>query len=145
MQITRRPRTKSLFATLLGVILLPLFSAEAQGQQIDPVRVAEGAAVYGSMCGRCHNVRSPLERTDREWVVIIAHMRVRANLTGGQVRDVLAFLQATNGQPQVSAAHGEETSELLAQVGDDGTMDDPEGGLSAVQIDWVLRYLATIR
>ena len=62
--------------------------------------VAEGARVYGSTCGRCHNPRSPLERNDRDWVTIINHMRVRANLTGDQVRNVLAFLMATNNDPR---------------------------------------------
>ena len=55
-----------------------------------------GAKVYGVTCGRCHNPRSPVERSDREWLLIVNHMRVRAGLTGGQVRDVLTFLQATN-------------------------------------------------
>ena len=62
--------------------------------------VTAGARVYGAMCGRCHNPRSPLERSDRAWVVIANHMRVRGNLTGRQVRDVLAFLQAINGDPR---------------------------------------------
>lgn len=59
--------------------------------------MAAGATVYGNTCGSCHNARSPLERTDRQWVVIVNHMRVRGNMTGRQVRDVLAFLQGTNG------------------------------------------------
>lgn len=74
-----------------------LGASELPGQQMSPV--ASGAAVYGNMCGRCHNPRSPLERSDRDWVTVINHMRIRANLTGGQVRHVLAFLQATNGDP----------------------------------------------
>jgi len=61
--------------------------------------IAEGARVYGATCGRCHNPRSPLERSDRDWVTIANHMRVRANLTGQQVRSVLAFLEATNNDP----------------------------------------------
>ena len=69
--------------------------------------VAEGARVYGNTCGSCHNARSPLERTDRQWVTIINHMRVRGNLTGGQARAVLAFLQATNTDPRERAPIGE--------------------------------------
>lgn len=61
--------------------------------------LAEGARTYGKVCGSCHNARSPLERSDRDWITIINHMRVRANMTGTQVRDVLAFVQATNGDP----------------------------------------------
>jgi len=75
--------------------------------------VAAGARVYGKMCGRCHNARSPLERTDREWVTIANHMRVRANLTGDQVRAVLAFLQATNSNPSEVAAPSAPTPQHL--------------------------------
>ena len=77
------------------IAALPRASSAQQGSA-----VTEGARVYGSMCGRCHNPRSPLERTDRDWVTIANHMRVRANLTGKQVRSVLAFLQATNTDPR---------------------------------------------
>ncbi len=70
--------------------------------------VEQGARTYGAMCGRCHNPRSPLERSDRDWVVIINHMRVRANLTGKASRNVLAFLQATNTDPSVPAGAGAE-------------------------------------
>ena len=93
-------------ALLLVLVALP-GSATAQ----DSEALAEGARVYGAMCGRCHNPRSPLERDDRDWATIINHMRVRANMTGEQVRDVLAFLQAMNADPRervplLSAAGG---------------------------------------
>lgn len=83
----------SILATLSGGAPLTAQSAEPTSA------VGKGAAVYGSMCGRCHNPRSPLERSDRDWVTIVNHMRIRGNLTGGQVRSVLAFLQATNSDP----------------------------------------------
>lgn len=70
--------------------------------------VEQGARVYGAMCGRCHNPRSPLERSDRDWVTIINHMRIRANLPGKESRWVLAFLQATNTDPSVPAGAGAE-------------------------------------
>jgi mono/diheme cytochrome c family protein len=59
--------------------------------------VARGAEAYGATCGRCHTARSPVERSDRDWIVIVNHMRARgAGITGQQVRDLLAFLQASN-------------------------------------------------
>ena len=70
---------------------------EAQAQQQGDV--GRGAEVYGATCGRCHNPRSPVERDDRGWTVIVNHMRIRAGLTGRAARDVLAFLHATNGDP----------------------------------------------
>jgi mono/diheme cytochrome c family protein len=91
-------------------------------------QVAKGAAVYGNMCGRCHNPRSPLERDDRDWVAIINHMRIRGNLTGGQVRSVLAFLQATNSdpsQPSPAAVGGEATARHV-EVTDAPIATDPE-------------------
>ncbi len=98
----RRPPVVS----LAGAALLLLFAVPLPAVAQEPSsgsRVAEGARVYGNMCGRCHNPRSPLERDDRSWITIINHMRVRGNLTGGQVKDVLAFLQGTNNDPsQVS-------------------------------------------
>ncbi len=82
--------------------------ARAQQQQGD---LARGAEVYGATCGRCHNPRSPVERSDREWTVIVNHMRTRAGLPGGASRDVLAFLQATNGD----APRGIGASEVAAE------------------------------
>jgi mono/diheme cytochrome c family protein len=73
-------------------------AAQAGNQQTN--LVSEGARVYGNMCGRCHNPRSPLEMSDRSWTMITNHMRIRANLTGKQMRGVLAFLQASNTDPR---------------------------------------------
>ena len=36
--------------------------------------------------------------TDEEWDVSVTHMRVRGNLPASDVRDILAFLQASNNQ-----------------------------------------------
>jgi mono/diheme cytochrome c family protein len=86
-----------------------------QGASAQTEAIAEGARVYGSTCGRCHNARSPLERSDRDWVTIINHMRVRANMTGSQTRNVLAFLQATNGDPsEVTAIEAAEPGAMEA-------------------------------
>ncbi len=81
---------------MAGALLTPAPGAAQAQQQGD---LGRGAEVYGATCGRCHNPRSPVERSDREWTVIVNHMRTRAGLTGRAARDVLAFLQATNGDP----------------------------------------------
>ena len=93
-------RGRSAAACVIGLALLGALTSEVTAQQSGDPSVAEGARVYGNMCGTCHNARSPLERSDRDWVTIANHMRVRANLTGDQVRSVLAFLQATNTDPR---------------------------------------------
>ena len=92
MMIYRNQRIRRV---CIGVgLALALHGANAAAQDGD--LVSEGARVYGTTCGSCHNARSPLERTDRQWTVIVNHMRARANLTGSETRAVLAFLQATN-------------------------------------------------
>lgn len=95
--------SKRRVAVALVVIAVSAWPGMAVAQERAAGDISEGARVYGDMCGRCHNPRSPLERSDRAWVTIANHMRVRGNLTGGQVRDVLAFLQATNRDPRERA------------------------------------------
>lgn len=82
--------------------------------------VSEGARLYGHMCGRCHNPRSPLEFSDRDWTLIVNHMRVRGNLTGRQTRNVIAFLQASNTDPRerTTLPAGEAPPPTLAVPGD---------------------------
>lgn len=55
-----------------------------------------GAQTWSENCMRCHNLRPPRERSDREWDIIVHHMRVRANLTAEEHRLILEFLQAAN-------------------------------------------------
>lgn len=57
---------------------------------------AQGAKSWSDNCGQCHNVRDPKELRDDQWRAAVAHMRVRANLTGEEARDILAFLQQSN-------------------------------------------------
>ena len=58
---------------------------------------APGAArMWSQNCMRCHNLRPPSERSDREWEVIVHHMRVRANLTAQEHREIVRFLKAAN-------------------------------------------------
>ncbi|MEQ9362631.1 MAG: hypothetical protein RIF32_00225, partial [Leptospirales bacterium] len=52
-----------------------------------------GAMIYNLNCARCHNPRPPQEFSDREWDVIMPHMRERAHLTGVETDKVLQFIQ----------------------------------------------------
>ena len=53
----------------------------------------KGADVLANNCTRCHNLREPAELSNNAWKLSIQHMRVKANLTGQETRDVLAFIQ----------------------------------------------------
>ncbi len=59
-------------------------------------QIRAGALAWTQNCMRCHNLRNPNERSDREWDVIVHHMRVRANLTAEEHRLILRFLQSAN-------------------------------------------------
>lgn len=62
----------------------------------DPMQFARGAQAWANTCARCHSMRDPKELRDDQWRAAVAHMRVRAGLTGQEARDVLAFLQGSN-------------------------------------------------
>jgi len=57
---------------------------------------AAGAKAWSENCSRCHNMRSPSELRDDQWITTVFHMRVRAGLTGQESRDILTFLQGFN-------------------------------------------------
>lgn len=57
----------------------------------------KGAAqLWEENCNRCHNYRPASTYNDYQWTVVMRHMRVRANLTANEEKQILAFLQASN-------------------------------------------------
>ncbi len=116
---------QALLSSALGLGMAATLARPPEVIAQQQASVTQGARVYGRMCGRCHNPRSPLERSDRDWVTIANHMRVRANLTGGQVRDVLAFLQASNSDPRERAPLGEAVLPSTPEVRKGPPSTDP--------------------
>ena len=78
-------------ALILG-ISVPLSSMAESPTRGDASR---GVRIWANQCGRCHNMRLPDEFSAQEWHVIVSHMRVRAGLTGQQVRDINAYVRKT--------------------------------------------------
>lgn len=115
--------------TILGVLILgaTLSAAPLSAQSQSTALMAEGAQIYGRQCVRCHNARSPMERTDREWLTIVNHMRARANLTRAEARALVFFLQATNGDgtmPEAAPAAGQDRQ---GDTPEEEGSDDGEG------------------
>ena len=79
-----------------GLLLTSVLVRAAEPAQQDPAAVARGAESWSESCARCHNMRDPREFRDDLWRPIVAHMRVRAGLTGQEGRDILVFLQNSN-------------------------------------------------
>lgn len=81
------------FVSLLVAGILAAGPAFGAAKEPDAAR---GARLYSANCGRCHNYRSPMEHGDREWSIVMAHMRVVAGLPGDQARDIEHFLRSGN-------------------------------------------------
>jgi hypothetical protein len=52
-----------------------------------------GGHVFEMYCAACHNARSLAERPFSNYQNVAAHMRVRANLTGKEYAELLAFMR----------------------------------------------------
>lgn len=99
----------SFFIMLITVYLTLAFQAPSPQTEVKEMalgdttlaaRIGKGAELFSRTCQRCHNPRSPAERTDREWVIIMQHMQTRANLTRVQSNLVRDFLLASNDADQ---------------------------------------------
>lgn len=55
-----------------------------------------GAQLWAENCTRCHYSRPPTQYSAQQWDVIVTHMRLRADLTGQETREITKFLQASN-------------------------------------------------
>jgi hypothetical protein len=52
--------------------------------------------LWAENCNRCHNYRPASTYNDYQWTIVMQHMRVRANLTAQEQKQILEFLQASN-------------------------------------------------
>src|SRR5689334_4227921 len=55
-----------------------------------------GAQLWEENCNRCHNYRPAGSYSDYQWDIIMMHMRVRAQLTATEHKQILEFLQSAN-------------------------------------------------
>ena len=89
----------AVITVLLGLGLMaaqaPAIAEEASAPN-DPMKFANGAKTWADTCARCHNMRDPKSLRDDQWRAAVAHMRVRAGLTGEEAENVLVFLQQSN-------------------------------------------------
>jgi hypothetical protein len=66
----------------------------AAGVFAPPART--GAQLWAENCTRCHYARPPTQYSAQQWDIIMTHMRLRADLTGHETREITKFLQASN-------------------------------------------------
>ena len=111
---------RSFIWALLLVVFVGAWTSAIAGQEAVDQSTSEmsrGAAMFERSCQRCHELREPAERTDRQWVTIMQHMGTRANLSSQRADLVLQFLLASNGDGPG------RTGAALAAVPDPGTLD----------------------
>lgn len=85
-----------LFGVAIVVTTLILSSPVDASDKFEYKRSKSGVELWSNSCVRCHNLRSPAERSDKEWEVIMHHMRLRANLTKEEHGKILDFLKSAN-------------------------------------------------
>jgi cytochrome c1 len=70
--------------------------SNATAAPAEGVSAQRGAQLWADNCVRCHNVRSPSSYSDAHWEVVMLHMRVRANLTEDEQKEILDFLKSAH-------------------------------------------------
>lgn len=86
----RYMKLTALFAVVAIIVSFAISSVGLAGSSLT------GEKVYNQNCSHCHAERQATERTDLQWKIIAAHMRVRANLTAEEAQKVLEYLQSAN-------------------------------------------------
>jgi len=109
--------TTNIFSTRIARPVLVLAAALfVQPLLAEPYPAAgnfqKGAKAWADNCVRCHNIRGGEELRDDQWITTMFHMRVRAGLTGQEMRDILTFLQESNStyKPQPAATNSSKTA-----------------------------------
>lgn len=69
-------------------------AAPATGPAVAAAPRKGGAELWAETCSRCHNIRSPSAYSADQWQVIMHDMRLRAQLTGQEQRQILEFLKS---------------------------------------------------
>lgn len=109
--MTMKKLTIVAFAILLGAVAGSFASRSVSAGQAAPIqtaaaseksgapdstRIVRGAKAWVETCANCHNLRDPKEFSDKNWDVIVNHMRVVVPLPGQTAEDIKAFLKSSN-------------------------------------------------
>lgn len=95
--MNRANRIRASVAAMLVVATgIALAAADSAKESKAAPKKRTGAELYAINCARCHTERYPTERTDAQWKTIMLHMRVRAQLTAEDSKNILEYLKETN-------------------------------------------------
>lgn len=127
---------------MMGIAGFP-GDTQAQSAKQQAEQMTQGARIFNDNCMRCHNVRSPGERSDADWETIMLHMRARANLTQAETRAVTVFLKASNGQERGSASATEDDISARPERAQLQETPSSKPLLTPATIDSLQKYLQT--
>lgn len=71
-------------------------AAHEKSSAPSPAQIGRGAKKWVETCAQCHNLRDPKEFSDKNWDVIVNHMRTIGPLPGETAADIKAFLKSSN-------------------------------------------------
>src|SRR4051794_33208724 len=101
--LRRKPMKRKIFCRLIGAAVTLVAvgvvggcsTTGTQGTKAASAADAEGngSKLWAQNCIRCHNMRPPTTYSDAQWEVVMLHMRIRANLTPNEHKQILAFLK----------------------------------------------------
>ena len=89
-------RVLALVVVSLAIALSGCATNGTNSKAATPAAKQSGATLWAQNCGHCHNIRSPDSYSDAQWDVAMLHMRVRANLTAEEHKQILAFLKSAH-------------------------------------------------
>ena len=101
-ETTMRARAYLAFLPLAAALLsgcgheAPGTPASEPADAVQASTARTGAQLWADNCNRCHNYRPPTSFSDTQWEAVVTHMRLRANLTGVEQREITRFLQASH-------------------------------------------------
>jgi len=96
-------KTPTTLAMLGVAALLSACAGMSQSGQEMSMAADDGARIWRTTCGRCHNARPAAEFNAEQWPVIVSHMRTHADLTRSEADAVAAFLSAAAEAAPTSA------------------------------------------
>ena len=73
-------------------------ASQPSDSRVEPssVRPRGRTQMWTENCIRCHNARLPGYYSDREWRLVMHHMRLRSSMTKQEYDAILSFLQSAN-------------------------------------------------
>ncbi len=79
-----------------ATVLLAVLGCAANNGYRKSENMTEGERLYRSNCASCHALRKPADYTDDQWSTYVAKYGAKLNLSAGNQKQILDYLQESN-------------------------------------------------